>query len=202
MKRVSTSSPTGIAAIAKRALDLALASSVLLFGAPCWAVIALAVRLTGKTVFFVQPRPGYRGRVFLLYKFRTMVDGTEESEEASRAARTTRIGNLLRRTSLDEIPQLYNVLRGEMSIVGPRPLLVDYLDRYSGNEHRRHDVLPGLTGWAQIHGRNDTTWQERLDRDLWYVDNWSLALDLKIIARTFARLLDGAQPMSEFRKPS
>lgn len=150
--------------------------------APVALVIAAIVRITmGSPVLFRQQRGGYRGRQIEIVKFRTMRgSGSPETD----AARITPVGKFLRATSLDEIPQVINLLRGDISLVGPRPLMAEYLDRYSAEQARRHDVLPGLTGWAQIHGRNAQTWEERFRLDLWYVDHWTLALDLLILFRS------------------
>lgn len=156
----------------------------------CGAV-ALAIWLTmGRPVLFRQKRAGLYGRVFEIWKFRTM---TNERDESGRLLpdekRLTRLGRFLRSTSLDELPQVWNVLRGEMSLVGPRPLLPEYLERYTPEQARRHEVRPGITGWAQVNGRNETTWEERFRRDVWYVDNWSLWLDLKILWLTVIKVL-------------
>ena len=143
-----------------------------------------AVRFTmGSPVLFRQTRPGYRGRPFTLLKLRTMVDEAPGSP-SSDGARLTGLGRILRRTSIDELPQLVNVLRGDMSLVGPRPLLMEYLPLYTPEQARRHEVRPGLTGWAQIHGRNSLDWPERLKLDVWYVDNVSFSLDIRILAVT------------------
>ncbi len=153
-------------------------------------VIGVAVRVAmGAPVLFRQRRPGLGERPFTLLKFRTMAPPKAGEDYRSDRRRLTRMGRLLRRFSLDELPELWNVLRGEMSLVGPRPLLMKYLERYSDEERRRHAVRPGLTGWAQIHGRNRTTWQERFAQDLWYVDHCSLGLDCRILARTVVELL-------------
>jgi lipopolysaccharide/colanic/teichoic acid biosynthesis glycosyltransferase len=151
---------------------------------PLIIVIAVLVRTRlGAPVFFTQRRPGREGRPFTLVKFRTMTDARDrQGQLRSDADRLTGLGKLLRSWSLDELPELFNVLTGSMSLVGPRPLLVDYLPRYSAEEMRRHDVMPGLTGWAQVHGRNDMTWQRKFELDLWYVDHWSLWLDLRVLA--------------------
>jgi lipopolysaccharide/colanic/teichoic acid biosynthesis glycosyltransferase len=179
-----------------------VAGSALTATWPVLAGTAAVIRATmGKPVLFRQRRPGYRGRIFTAYKFRTM----RETYDASGAPlpdgeRLTRAGRFIRRSSLDELPQLINVLKGDRSLVGPRPLLVRYLPRYSAEQMRRHEVLPGITGWAQINGRNATTWPERFAQDLYYVDNWSLALDVKILARTAWKVLasDGiSQPGHE-----
>ena len=186
----------------KGALDRALAAAGLVVLAPVLAAVAAAVRLTlGRPVLFRQWRPGLHGRPFALVKFRTMREGTGPDGE-----RLTRLGRVLRACSLDELPELWNVLRGEMSLVGPRPLLTHYLDRYSAEQARRHLVRPGITGWAQVHGRNAVDWEDRLALDVWYVDPWSLALDARILARTVAIGLarrgiqaQGADTMPEFQ---
>lgn len=156
----------------------------------CGAV-ALAIWLTmGRPVLFRQKRAGLYGRVFGLWKFRTMTNDRDESGRLlPDEKRLTRLGRFLRSTSLDELPQVWNVLRGEMSLVGPRPLLPEYLERYTPEQARRHEVRPGITGWAQVNGRNETTWEERFRRDVWYVDNWSLWLDLKILWLTVIKVL-------------
>ena len=179
---------------AKRAIDLIGASAgLVVLGIPM-ACIAVLVRLTlGSPVIYRQPRPGLHGRTFDIYKFRTMVDATDANgEPLPNRLRITPVGRFLRRTSLDELPELVNVLRGEMSLVGPRPLRTFYLDRYTPEQARRHDVLPGITGWAQINGRNTLTWDERLALDIWYVDHASVWLDLKILMQTFFALVRGA----------
>ena len=171
---------------AKRALDVACAGLGLVVSSPVLAVIAWRVRREfGAPALFRQQRPGLHGRVFTVYKFRTMTtargsDGSLLPDDQ----RLTRFGRFLRSTSLDELPELWNVLRGDMSLVGPRPLLIEYLDRYTPEQARRHDVVPGLTGWSQIHGRNDMPWEDKLALDVWYVDNRSMLLDLRILART------------------
>jgi lipopolysaccharide/colanic/teichoic acid biosynthesis glycosyltransferase len=180
--------------LVKRALDVSLAGGALAVTWPVLAAAAAAIRATmGRPVLFPQKRPGHRGRIFTAYKFRTMREAVDaDGRPLPDGERLTKVGRLIRRTSVDELPQLWNVLRGDLSLVGPRPLLVRYLPRYSAEQQRRHDVLPGITGWAQVRGRNATTWDERFADDLWYVDNWSLALDLKIIALTAWKVLAGA----------
>ncbi|MFO7280329.1 MAG: sugar transferase [Thermoanaerobacterales bacterium] len=174
---------------ASRALDVVVAGVVLVVTAPLMGVIALAIRLTmGSPVLFRQPRAGRGGEPFEMVKFRTMrhpAPGEDDGPDSDER-RLTRLGRTLRSTSLDELPSLVNVLRGEMSLVGPRPLPVRYLPRYSAHHARRHEVRPGLTGWAQANGRNALGWDEQLDMDVWYVDNRSLALDLRILAATVA----------------
>jgi lipopolysaccharide/colanic/teichoic acid biosynthesis glycosyltransferase len=177
--------------VAVRCLDVVGASVGLVVLAPVMAVVAVLVRWRlGSPVLFRQQRAGLHGRPFELVKFRTMWHAQPgQHGPAADKLRTGRLGRWLRATSLDELPELVNVLRGEMSLVGPRPLPVAYLPRYSPEQQRRHDVKPGLTGWAQINGRNSTTWDERLAMDVWYVDHRSLALDLRIIAATVGQVL-------------
>jgi lipopolysaccharide/colanic/teichoic acid biosynthesis glycosyltransferase len=156
--------------------------------------VAGVVRLgLGSPVLFVQVRPGRGGRPFTLYKFRTMTDARRpDGTLRSDAERLTKLGKLLRRTSLDELPELINVLRGEMSLVGPRPLLMEYLPRYDARQARRHEVRPGITGLAQVHGRNATPWRERLETDVQYVERLSARLDLEIVLLTLLRVVQGA----------
>lgn len=163
----------------------------LVVAAPLLAVVALLVRLSmGSPVLFRQERPGRLGRPFELVKFRTMRDAADaDGRLLPDEARLTRVGSFLRATSLDELPQLWNVVRGELSLVGPRPLLMRYMPRYTAEQARRHQVLPGLTGWAQVNGRNAISWEEKFALDVWYVDHWSLALDLRIVAMTAIRVL-------------
>jgi len=169
----------------KRSLDIAGALTGLVVLSPVFALLSLLILLVlGRPIFFRQPRPGLKGRVFSLFKFRSMRPGTEPDE-----VRMGWLGHFLRSSSLDEIPQLWNVLMGDMSLVGPRPLLVQYLDHYSREQARRHDVRPGMTGWVQVNGRNSLTWGEKFELDCWYVDNGSLRLDLSILMRTVARVL-------------
>jgi len=167
----------------KRVLDVILAILGILILSPLLLAISLFVYITyGSPVIFRQQRAGYRGGPFWIYKFRTMTDTRDENARLlPDEQRLTRLGKLLRSTSLDELPELINVLRGEMSVVGPRPLFIHYLERYSPQQARRHSVLPGITGWAQIHGRNALTWEEKFTLDVWYVDHWSFWLDLRII---------------------
>ncbi|PTL81100.1 sugar transferase [Vitiosangium sp. GDMCC 1.1324] len=182
---------TGAGLFFKRCIDRLAAALGLLCLAPVMAITALAIRATmGGPVLFRQVRPGRGGRTFQLVKFRTMLDANDaDGNPLPDEQRLTRTGQFLRATSLDELPQLWNVLRGDMSLVGPRPLLVEYLPRYSPEQARRHDVLPGITGWAQVNGRNALGWDERFRLDVWYVDNWSLALDAKILALTLLRVV-------------
>jgi lipopolysaccharide/colanic/teichoic acid biosynthesis glycosyltransferase len=155
------------------------------------ALIALLVWLKlGPPILFRQQRPGLHGRAFTLNKFRTMTDARDDQGNLlPDARRLTRCGRFLRSTSLDELPELFNVLKGDMSLVGPRPLLTRYLDRYTPEQMRRHEVKPGITGWAQVNGRNAITWEQKFALDLWYVDNWSFWLDLKIIILTIWKVL-------------
>jgi lipopolysaccharide/colanic/teichoic acid biosynthesis glycosyltransferase len=172
----------------KRVIDCILALVALVLLSPAMAIVALGVSFdVGSPILFRQQRPGLRGRPFTLYKFRTMrgarsgEPGVEQDEQ-----RLTHFGRWLRATSLDELPELWNVLRGDMSLVGPRPLLMRYLPLYTAEQMRRHDVRPGLTGWAQVNGRNALTWEDKFRLDVWYVDHQSLALDLKIMVLTLA----------------
>jgi len=145
----------------------------------------------GSPILFRQERPGRHGRPFTLYKFRSMRTAGEGAAPLSEAERLTRLGAFLRRTSLDELPELWNVLRGDMSLVGPRPLLMEYLPLYTPEQARRHHVRPGITGWAQINGRNAISWEEKFRLDVWYVDHRSLSLDLRILLLTIRRVLSG-----------
>jgi lipopolysaccharide/colanic/teichoic acid biosynthesis glycosyltransferase len=164
----------------KRMVDVVVASLLLAGLSPVIAAVALATRFAmGRPVLFRQPRPGLGGTIFTVYKFRTMRQGP-----GSDAARLTPLGRFLRSVSLDELPQLWNVLKGDMSLVGPRPLLPQYLDRYSARQSRRHEVRPGITGLAQVAGRNSLSWEERLELDVRYVESRSLRLDLSILVRT------------------
>jgi sugar transferase EpsL len=180
-------------AFIKRALDITLVTPGTVVFSPLLAVVALLVRITlGRPVLFRQKRSGLHGKPFTLLKFRTMKDARDsQGNLLPDGKRLTRLGRLLRRTSLDELPTLVNVIRGEMSLVGPRPLISDYLDRYSPEQMRRLEVKPGITGWNQINGRNALTWEEKFALDIWYVENWSLWLDLKILAITGWKVLTG-----------
>jgi lipopolysaccharide/colanic/teichoic acid biosynthesis glycosyltransferase len=191
----------------KRGLDICVAALGLVLLSPLLLASALAIRLTmGAPVLFRQKRPGLLGRPFTLVKFRSMRNASGSGEATDDAQRLTRLGSLLRRTSLDELPELWNVFVGDMSLVGPRPLLMEYLPLYTPQQARRHEVRPGLTGWAQINGRNATSWEQRLALDTWYVDNQSFALDLKILAMTIPKVLradgvrqPGQSTMARFR---
>jgi lipopolysaccharide/colanic/teichoic acid biosynthesis glycosyltransferase len=173
----------------KRLFDVVVSAIALVLLVPVLGGVAVVVAGgLGRPVLFRQTRPGLRGKPFLLAKFRTMrVDDT--GGRATDAERLTTLGTLLRATSLDELPSLWNVLRGDMSLVGPRPLLMSYVDRYDAHQARRHEVRPGLTGLAQVRGRNGLTWEEKFEFDVWYVDHRSLALDLRILASTVRTVL-------------
>ena len=175
----------------KPLLDSVFALILLLLFAPLMAIVALLIYLKmGKPVLFTQRRPGYKERIFHIYKFRTMSDERDEKGELlPDAQRLGGIGKLIRSLSLDELPQLFNVLKGEMSFIGPRPLLVEYLPLYNARQRRRHDVKPGITGWAQVNGRNAQSWEERFDYDLFYVENVSFLLDMKILLLTILKVL-------------
>ena len=177
--------------IVKRILDLTLTIPGMLIISPLLLVIALLVRISiGTPVIFRQLRPGYRNRPFWIYKFRTMTDVHDtQGNLLPDAERMTRLGGFLRSYSLDELPEVFNVLLGEMSWVGPRPLLMQYLERYSPEQARRQNVLPGITGWAQINGRNALTWEDKFLLDVWYVDHWSIGLDIKILLRSVGKVL-------------
>jgi lipopolysaccharide/colanic/teichoic acid biosynthesis glycosyltransferase len=182
--------PSGVPK-SKRILDLLLAIPGVLVLSPLLAALAILIRLRlGSPILFLQTRPGYRGQPFTLCKFRTMTDTRDkEGRLLSDAERLTGLGRFLRAFSVDDLPNAINVLRGEMSVVGPRPLLMEYLNRYTAEQARRHDVLPGITGWAQVNGRNDLSWEDKFRLDVWYVDHWSLGLDIKILARTAWKVL-------------
>lgn len=179
--------------LTKRALDVVLAGTALLVLAPVMLAVAVAIRVTmGSPVFFVQQRAGQGGRPFALLKFRTMRPAASgEWDPTTDEARLTRLGRALRRWSLDELPQLLNVIAGEMSLVGPRPLPMRYVARYGPGQARRLEALPGITGWAQVNGRNDTTWARRFDLDVWYVDRRSIRLDARILVLTVRSVLTG-----------
>ena len=184
-----------VGAFAKRGLDLLVSASVLLAGAPVLVLIGLAVKSTSAgSILFVQNRVGKDGKRFRTYKFRTMIEGAANQGaglliEGQDDPRITRVGKALRRWSLDELPQFINILRGEMSVVGPRPTLPYQVEQYDEFQRRRLEVKPGITGWAQIHGRNVLSWPERIEYDVWYVDNWTLGLDAEIILKTLPVLL-------------
>jgi sugar transferase EpsL len=182
--------PEGIPRL-KRIFDLFVTVPCLLLISPLMGVIALIVRFAlGRPVLFRQTRPGYRGEPFVVLKFRTMAEARyAEGNILSDEVRLTRLGRFLRSFSLDELPEFINVVRGEMSLVGPRPLLMQYLQRYTSEQARRHNVLPGITGWAQVRGRNVLRWEDRFQLDVWYVDHWSFWLDIKILLLTLWKVV-------------
>jgi len=175
----------------KRGFDIIVAATLLLFVSPLFLAVAGLIRVKlGPPIFFRQQRPGLGGKPFEMIKFRTMRDATDRTgRPLADAERLTGFGRALRSTSLDELPELINILRGEMSLVGPRPLLMDYLPLYSAEQARRHNVRPGLTGWAQINGRNALSWDEKFALDLWYVDHHNMILDIAILCRTVRKVL-------------
>ena len=176
----------------KRAFDLALASCATLALSPLILGVAVCLHFANKGagVFFTQERPGKNGKIFKIVKFKSMTDERDATGNLlPNEQRITRIGRFIRSTSLDELPQLFNILRGDVSVVGPRPLRVDYLPLYSREQARRHDVLPGVTGWAQVNGRNAISWKRKFELDVWYVDHLSFALDLKILFLTALKVL-------------
>ena len=177
--------------LGKRMLDLVVIVPVAIGVCPLMLLVSLMIRLKlGSPVIFRQPRAGLNGSVFTVYKYRTMTNATDENGELlPDDERLPPFGRLLRRLSLDELPQIWNVLRGDMGLVGPRPLLTEYLNRYSPIQARRHEVTPGVTGWAQVNGRNTLSWEDRFEMDVWYVDNGNLWLDLKILWRTFTNVV-------------
>lgn len=175
----------------KRVFDIVLALILIILSLPLYVLTSILVYLNmGRPIFFIQKRPGYKEKIFSLYKFRTMTnekdsDGVLLCDEK----RVVGIGKFIRSTSLDELPQLFNVLKGEMSFVGPRPLLIEYLPLYSLEQKKRHDVLPGITGWAQVNGRNAISWEQKFDYDLWYINNQSFILDMKILWMTILKVI-------------
>jgi sugar transferase EpsL len=175
----------------KRLFDLAVTIPSVIILSPIFVLIGFFVRMKiGSPVLFKQARPGLHGKPFTIYKFRTMTDKRDEDGNLlPDGKRLTRLGRFLRMTSMDELPELYNVIKGNMSIVGPRPLLMRYLDRYTPEQARRHEVRPGITGWAQVNGRNAISWEDKFKLDVWYVDNMSFWLDMKIIAMTIWKIL-------------
>lgn len=191
----------------KRLFDILVSSCALLILVPLLVVVAILIRIKlGSPILFRQVRPGLKGNPFEMVKFRTMLDAVDKDGcPLPDEQRMTPFGRLLRSTSLDELPELWNVLKGDMSLVGPRPLLMEYLPLYNDQQRRRHEVRPGITGWAQINGRNALSWDDRFKLDVWYVDNRSLLLDLKILFRTVKKVLirdgisaDGEVTMSKF----
>ena len=189
----------------KRSFDAIVAAAALLVLSPLMVLIGILVRVDlGAPIFFCQLRPGRNTRAFRMIKFRTMRDAHDAAgQPLSDAERLTRFGRFLRATSLDELPELWNVLKGDMSLVGPRPLLMEYLPRYSMEQLRRHDLRPGITGWAQVNGRNALGWPEKLALDIWYVDHQTFWLDLKIIMLTVFKVVarDGISAAGEATMP-
>lgn len=197
-----------VARLAKRALDVGVAAAGLTLCAPLLLGVGVLVRARlGSPVLFRQARPGLAEKPFVMLKFRTMLEPLPgQARLASDADRLTPLGRALRATSLDELPTLWNVLKGDMSLVGPRPLLLEYLERYTPEQRRRHAVKPGITGWAVVHGRNALSWERKFELDVWYVDHWSLQLDLEILLKTVTSVLrrqgvshGGHVTMPEFR---
>lgn len=175
----------------KRTMDFLISLIGLIVIFPILAIVAILIRLNmGTPVIFRQVRPGLHGKPFTMYKFRTMKDERDgQGNPLPDEQRLTRLGRFLRATSLDELPELWNVLKGDMSLVGPRPLLMEYLDRYTPEQARRHEVKPGITGWAQVNGRNAIDWEEKFKLDVYYVDNWRLSLDIKILWLTILKVV-------------
>lgn len=192
----------------KRSFDIVISFTILVVCIPIFLVAAVVILLSlGRPVFFLQERPGLNERIFKLVKFRTMKKESDANGEMlPDEKRLTRVGRLLRATSIDELPALFNVLRGDMSLVGPRPLLVEYLSRYTDEQAKRHRVLPGITGWAQVNGRNSISWEQKFKYDVWYVENRSFWLDLKILFLTIKKVViregisaEGEATMFEFK---
>ena len=201
--------PTFYEKYVKRFFDIILSLFALILLSPVMLIVAILVRTKlGSPVIFCQERPGKNERIFKLYKFRSMTDKRDEKGELlPDEVRLTKFGKLLRSTSLDELPELWNILRGDMSIVGPRPLLVKYLPLYNEVQKHRHDVRPGLTGWAQVHGRNTISWEEKFEYDVWYVEHLSFAIDVKTIFLTVKKVFrregitsETAATIEEFKK--
>ena len=191
----------------KRYCDVFISATALVVLSPVLLVVALVIYLTmGRPVIFRHPRPGQHSDIFTLYKFRTMIDAKDaDGNPLPDSARLTRAGMIIRACSLDELPQFWNVLKGDMSLIGPRPLLIEYLGRYTPFQRRRHEVKPGITGWAQVNGRNSLSWEEKFELDVWYVDNWSMWLDARIMLMTAWKILrregirqDGQATMEPF----
>ena len=182
--------PQGVP-LSKRIFDLVITLPGIVLVSPILAVAALLILIQeGRPVFFRQCRPGLRGEIFSVYKFRTMRNTLgPDGKPLPDSQRLSRLGRFLRSASIDDLPNLINVLRGEMSLVGPRPLLVQYLERYTPEQMRRHEALPGITGWAQVNGRNALSWEEKFKLDVWYIDHWSLALDVRILALTVWKVI-------------
>lgn len=177
--------------VLKRLFDIFFALIIIIIFLPILLILTFLVSIKlGNPIIFYHQRPGLKGRAFILYKFRTMTEKKDiEGKLLPDEERLTKFGEFLRSTSLDELPELFNVLKGDMSLVGPRPLLMEYLDLYTPEQARRHEVKPGITGWAQVNGRNALSWEEKFKLDVWYVDNWSIWLDIRIIFMTFIKVL-------------
>jgi sugar transferase EpsL len=195
----------------KRAIDFCLALFCLVVGAPVLGLCVACLWIAqGRPIFFKQIRPGYQGRPFVLYKFRTMHEVKNNCGDLlPDGQRLSSVGRFFRSMSLDELPEIWNVLKGDMSFIGPRPLLMQYLGRYTAEQMRRHDMIPGLTGWAQVHGRNAISWEEKFKYDVWYVDHWSFWLDFKVFFLTIWKVLKregisqaGQATAQEFKGPS
>jgi len=193
----------------KRVFDFFVAGLLLVLLSPLLLVTALLIRIRmGSPLLFRQQRPGYREKLFTVSKFRTMTNACNKSGKLlPDEERLTRLGRIIRSLSLDELPQLWNVLKGDLSLVGPRPLLIEYLERYTPEQRRRHEVKPGITGWAQVNGRNAITWEDKFKCDVWYVENWSLWLDIKILMMTVWKVIKregisqrGRATMEEFKE--
>ena len=184
---------------AKALFDKVFALILLIVFAPLWIAVSILIYINmGRPILFRQDRPGYKGDIFQIYKFRTMSnDMDKEGNILPDDIRVTKLGNYIRSASLDELPQLFNVLKGEMSFVGPRPLLVEYLALYSDYQNKRHEVKPGITGWAQVNGRNTISWEEKFEYDVWYVNNQSFVLDMKIVWMTFLKVIKRSDVSSE-----
>jgi len=184
---------------AKALFDKVFALILLIVFAPLWIAVSILIYINmGRPILFRQDRPGYKGDIFQIYKFRTMSnDMDKEGNILPDDIRVTKLGNYIRSASLDELPQLFNVLKGEMSFVGPRPLLVEYLALYSDYQNKRHEVKPGITGWAQVNGRNAISWEEKFEYDVWYVNNQSFVLDMKIVWMTFLKVIKRSDVSSE-----
>jgi len=183
----------------KRLFDIIFAIFLILFLLPIYMIVLLLIATRmGSPIFFTQSRPGYKSKIFKIYKFRTMSnDKDKEGEFLEDKKRLAGVGKSIRSRSLDELPQLFNVLRGEMSFVGPRPLLVEYLNLYNDEQSKRHDVKPGITGWAQVNGRNAISWEKKFEYDIWYVKNQSFILDMKILWMTFLKVLNKSDISSD-----
>jgi lipopolysaccharide/colanic/teichoic acid biosynthesis glycosyltransferase len=179
--------------LVKRIFDILLSFTALVLISPALLLLIIIIGIKlGRPIIFRQKRPGKMGKIFEMYKFRTMTEEcNKDGQLLSDKMRLTKFGKFLRKTSIDEIPELWNILRGEMSFVGPRPLLASYMNRYTEEQSRRHNVKPGLTGWAQVNGRNSISWEEKFKLDIWYVDNWTIQLDIKILFMTIEKVLKG-----------